>query len=175
MLSRFLDPFFGFGDEEFYNPFNHFRKMQNEFNRAFLQNFYNTLHDNDEESQENDKTSKKDTNSSKKDDNVTQKIFSRSSTYQSTSNGNGVEEVKESYTDEDGETHESTSRRIGDRWHRIESHSKKDGSKTIKETWHNVSKADKEKFDSEWNESRKSLGFAPETSKKAIENSKKQD
>ena len=164
MLSRFLDPFYGFGDDQFYNPFNHFRKMQNALNRAFLQNFFDNF---DEEPKENNNSEKED------DDKATQKIFSRSSTYQSTSNGNGVEEVKESYTDEKGETHESTSRRIGDRWHRVESHSQKDGTKTIKETWHNISKDEKDKFNSEWDESRKSLGFAPESSVKSIEDSSK--
>lgn len=63
----------------------------------------------------------------------------------------GVEEVREkTYDSRTGDTIESQTRRIGDRWCRIDTTTSKDGHNITKETWHNVSDEETDSFKTEW-------------------------
>ena len=77
-------------------------------------------------------------------------IWSRSSVFSGHSRG-GIEEIHEkTFDSKTGETVESQTRRIGDRWCRIDTTTQKDGHSVSKETWHNVSLDEQEKFKEEW-------------------------
>jgi hypothetical protein len=61
-----------------------------------------------------------------------------------------VEEHREKVIGADGETRYGTRRRLGDCWYEKEVEVDKEGKKTERETWHNVSDDDIEKFKEEW-------------------------
>lgn len=61
-----------------------------------------------------------------------------------------VEEHREKVTESDGKVHQTTRRRLGDRWYEIESTTDADGKATSKETWHNVPENEIEHFKAEW-------------------------
>lgn len=76
--------------------------------------------------------------------------WSYSKVWSSHSRG-GVEEVREkTYDSRTGDTIESQTRRIGDRWCRIDTTTAKDGHSISKETWHNVSDHEADAFKAEW-------------------------
>ena len=91
-------------------------------------------------------------------------IFSRMSIFSNHSRG-GIEEVHETVSDSNGVSTETHTKKIGDRWVRIEKKTDKDGTNVTKETWHNIDVNDHDKFYDEWN---KRLGLKT----KAIENKK---
>lgn len=74
-------------------------------------------------------------------------FYSSSSSY---NGGNYVEEHREKVTDVNGKVHQTTRRRLGDRWYEAESTTDADGKTTSKETWHNVPENEIEKFKTEW-------------------------
>lgn len=74
-------------------------------------------------------------------------FYSSSSSYDGK---NYVEEHREKVTDADGMTHQTTRRRLGDRWYQAESTTDKDGKTTSRETWHNVPEDQTEQFKAEW-------------------------
>lgn len=61
-----------------------------------------------------------------------------------------VEEHREKVTDSDGKVHQTTRRRLGDRWYEAESTTDADGKTSSKETWHNVPENEQEQFKNEW-------------------------
>ena len=65
---------------------------------------------------------------------------------------NYVEEHRERVTDPEGKVHQTTRRRLGDRWYEAESITDNEGKTSTKETWHNVPEDQIEKFKSEWAE-----------------------
>lgn len=73
--------------------------------------------------------------------------------------GERYEEHRERICDTEGVTHETTTRRIGDKWVRIEEDIRPDGKKSIKETWHNVSADKVADFKAKWEEKRGKFGF----------------
>lgn len=74
-------------------------------------------------------------------------------------NGEQYEEHRERVCDVEGTTHEATTRRIGDKWVRIEEETKPDGKKHTKEVWHNVSSEETDAFKKKWEEKRGKFGF----------------
>lgn len=166
MLSNFFDPFFGFGDSYFLSPFAQLKKMNKALRNAVLKDLF-------EDSDNADSTA-----DDKDEKDIKKKVYTRSSSITSTSNGKDMEEIRQIFTDENGETHESTSRRLGDKWHKIESHTAKDGTKTTKETWHNVDPENQNSFNLDWDKTRKSLSLEGDDhneSNKPIENKAKSE
>ena len=99
-----------------------------------------------------------------------QQYWSRSSVFSSHSKG-GIEEIREkTYDSKTGETIESQTRRIEDRWCRIDTTTDKEGVSKSKETWHNVADDEMEHFKKEW-VSRRGLNSKPQNTK-AIEEKK---
>ena len=97
--------------------------------------------------------------------------FGRSSVYSSHSRS-GIEEIREkTYDSRTGETVESQTRRIGDRWCRIDTTIDKDGHSKSKETWHNVADEEMEDFKKEWVSRRGLASKAP----KALSENKEKD
>lgn len=79
--------------------------------------------------------------------------------YTSSSNFDGknfVEEHREKVTDADGSVHQTTRRRLGDRWYEVELNTDKDGKTTSKEQWHNVPEDQIEQFKADWAEKQQS-------------------
>ena len=85
-----------------------------------------------------------------KTDDIPKKPFKIMSVYSRHSRG-GIEEIRErTYDGRTGKTHESHTRRIGDRWFRNDTVTDEDGEKKAKEVWHNVSANEVLDFKDEW-------------------------
>ena len=87
---------------------------------------------------------------------------------------NYVEEHREKVTDTDGKVHQTTRRRLGDRWYEAESITGDDGKTSTKETWHNVPEDQIEKFKSEWVE-KHNLKYEPKTEAIAHDEKKEEE
>lgn len=88
--------------------------------------------------------------------------------------GEEMEEHRERSVDSTtGKTLESTTRRIGKQWVRIEEETDAEGQKRTKETWHDVAEHEIADFKKKWEERRGKFGFdhlaleAPKTEEKA--------
>ena len=179
-VVRAYDPFFGYYYKPVgknYDPFGinslgaYMHAMDQAFNQMF--GYYDEEDEEQETSQEKKETQNKEekvenintqeTNTKENDNKVNTETpkkevkkteqphyWSRSSVFSSHSSG-GVEEIREkTYDSKTGETVESQTRRIGDRWCRIDTVTDKEGSSKSKETWHNVADDEMEKFKKEW-------------------------
>ena len=184
-----------------YDPFGinslgaYMHAMDQAFNQMF--GYYDEEEQNQEQSQalkeeaikkdENQKEEVKDASKEEKiTENSTKKVekkapaqkiekpqyWSRSSVFSSHSRG-GIEEIREkTYDSKTGETIESQTRRIGDRWCRIDTTTDKEGVSKSKETWHNVADDEMEHFKKEW-VSRRGLNSKAQNTK-AIEEKKEE-
>lgn len=108
-----------------------------------------------------------------------EKYWSRSSVFSAHSRG-GIEEIREkSYDSTTGETTETSTRRIGDRWCRVDTTTTKDGHSVSKETWHNVSADEMEHFKLEWTQRhggmKQEFGALKDGSEKKSEEPKKEE
>lgn len=96
-------------------------------------------------------------------------IWSYSKVFSSHAHG-GVEEVREkTYDSRTGETNESQTRRIGDRWCRVDTKTGKDGHSLSKETWHNVADNETDGFKEEWVKRRGISSTATSPEQKLVE------
>lgn len=158
-----------------YNPFdsmtryiNHLeRRMNSIFSDIFENEFYNmieskpTTNDNDNNNDNNKKEeNSKESEFSKEVKETQEKILqNESKDYSKTSyltehnycyNGRDkFEEIREKTSDGD-KTYISKIKRIGNRWVQIDEIIDKEGKKTTKETWHNVSEDEIDSFENEW-------------------------
>lgn len=74
--------------------------------------------------------------------------------------GEEMEEHRERSVDSTtGKTLESTTRRIGKQWVRIEEETDAEGQKRTKETWHDVAEHEIADFKKKWEERRGKFGF----------------
>jgi hypothetical protein len=99
------------------------------------------------------------------------RFFSHSRTY--CDGGDVVEERREKVTNSNGESRECTLRRIGDKWYENEVLSDKDGKKTQKESWHNVSENEFEEFQNRWKKSALTQSKSEENQKESSSQSEK--
>lgn len=156
-----------------YNPFNsmtryinHLERRMNSIFSDILENeFYNMIESksNDNTNQEEEKSKEselskdvKETQSKivKKESKEKENPKSNYSTYLTEHNYcyNGrdkFEEIREKTSDGD-KTYVSKIKRIGNRWVQIDEVIDKEGKKTTKETWHNVSEDEIDSFENEW-------------------------
>jgi hypothetical protein len=77
-----------------------------------------------------------------------------------------MEERHEKVTNAEGESRETTLRRIGDKWYENEVHSDKEGKKTQKESWHNVPETEFEAFQNQWKDKSALTHSKPDASQK---------
>lgn len=173
-VVRAYDPFFGYYHrpvQRNYDPFGinslgaYMHAMDQAFNQMFdynqeeeeypEQQKLNKEQKSEEKKEESEKEESK-KEEPKKEIKVSQKgeqkpqYWARSSVFSSHSRG-GIEEIREkTYDSQTGETIESQTRRIGDRWCRIDTTTDKEGSSKSKETWHNVGDDEMEAFKKEW-------------------------
>lgn len=167
MLGLFNDPFFGFGAPVFRRSFNpdifSGISMVDRYLNAMDEAFNSILRQQKDEEKDGDDKPKAD-------------YASQRSTFSRHSLG-GIEECREVVTDDKtGEVNESITRRIGDRWYRVDTKTDKDGHKVSKETWHNVSEHQVDDFVKDWDERSKALGLTSEREeKKSIQHDKKEN
>ena len=136
------DPFFGFPG--FGSAWRAQRRLINLMNQLALQ---------EEEEEQNEEPKDKDKKSVRK--------FTKSSECRMISqDGEEMEEHRERSVDSTtGKTLESTTRRIGKQWVRIDEETDAEGQKKTKETWHDVAEHEIADFKKKWEEKRGKFGF----------------
>lgn len=146
---------------------------------ARMINLMNTLLNDDDEFGFSTPEEHEEKKKGKKDESSKQTETSRtfSSIKRSFMNGpHMIEEYREKSVGADGEKHEVTTRRLGNKWVQIDTTTDKEGKKTIKEKWHNVSENQEEEFKKKWEEHRGACGFdsiEDDSNVKAIQHEKK--
>lgn len=177
--NPFYDPFMEYRPIRIYHPFNvmqrYFVNLEHRLNSLFADVFneeYNNMIEQDkskenkeQKEQEKPKEEQKEQpeeNEFKKDLKETQKkIVKKNENYKPQNyyktfssqryfNGNEkFEEIREQTSDGD-KTYVSKIKRIGNRWVQVDEIVDKEGKKTTKETWHNVSEDEIDTFENEW-------------------------
>ena len=149
-----------------YHPFNliteYFNNLENRMNSIFQEEFNNMIENkskeenksNENKEEENKSKENKEENKNKeiktkeeiKKPEIYSKIYSIKNLIK---NNQKFEEIREIITDED-KTYNIKIKRIGNRWVQIDNIINKEGKKITKETWHNVSEDEINKFEEEW-------------------------
>ena len=149
MNSIFNDIF----EEEFYNALEDKSKENDKGNKGNKENKENKESEISKEVKETQrnivKSKEEEKEKEKPESNYYYKTFSTTRNY-SHNGKDKFEEIREQ-TSDGNNTYISKIKRIGNRWVQVDEVVDKEGKKTTKETWHNISENEIESFEDEWN------------------------